>query len=345
MLTDDPAIVASDRLLVRLGSPVGRSDAGTDPSRERRRPTRASAGVGATPSIWLMAGSVPSSAWPNRSRRRAATEPSCAGRQGRIRSSASWSSTPRRRGGISRRRQSSERVGRLAGASSAGTGVEAARLDLHGAVLSAKGGIRWRRTSTSWRGPAVMAAVGVRHDPRSGQDAEAAIAAPSGHDRTCGRGCGRIDHRRRLVGDGPSRPRRGRCPTRRHRCSRPRRRSTRSSRPPWIGWKQALPSLAPPGLAEAAQAHRLHLERGCALERSGRIVVLEPDLAYATSTYGELAARALVSGATAPLTPAGLRDDTGHQPQVRDGDPRRSGPSRDPPTHTRRPRARPSSAA
>ena len=48
-----------------------------------------------------------------------------------------------------------------------------------------------------------------------------------------------------------------------------------------------------------------------ALAKAARIVVLEPELAYAMSTYKELAARALSMAATAPLTPAAFRDATG----------------------------------
>ena len=47
------------------------------------------------------------------------------------------------------------------------------------------------------------------------------------------------------------------------------------------------------------------------LERSGRIVVLEPDLAYAASTYREIATTAVAMASLAPLTPAALRDATG----------------------------------
>ena len=39
--------------------------------------------------------------------------------------------------------------------------------------------------------------------------------------------------------------------------------------------------------------------------------MLEPDLAYASSTYRELAARATAMAGTAPLTPAAYRDATG----------------------------------
>jgi hypothetical protein len=68
---------------------------------------------------------------------------------------------------------------------------------------------------------------------------------------------------------------------------------------------------APPALADAARA------AGCSpsglreLERAGRIVVLEPDLAYARSTYRDLTARALDLAAHEPLTPASFRDATG----------------------------------
>ena len=47
------------------------------------------------------------------------------------------------------------------------------------------------------------------------------------------------------------------------------------------------------------------------MERDGRIVVLEPTLAYAAGTYATLTAQALALAATAPLTPAALRDATG----------------------------------
>jgi hypothetical protein len=47
------------------------------------------------------------------------------------------------------------------------------------------------------------------------------------------------------------------------------------------------------------------------LERAGRIEVLEPDLAYASSTYRELTATALALAETGPLTPAAFRDATG----------------------------------
>ncbi len=44
---------------------------------------------------------------------------------------------------------------------------------------------------------------------------------------------------------------------------------------------------------------------------SGRLVRLEPDLGYASTTYRELAARALALASAGPLTPAAFRDATG----------------------------------
>ena len=73
----------------------------------------------------------------------------------------------------------------------------------------------------------------------------------------------------------------------------------------------ALAVLAPPPLTATAR------EVGCppdavrALERAGRIVVLERDLAYAMSTYRDIAGTALRLAGRGPLTPAALRDATG----------------------------------
>ena len=73
----------------------------------------------------------------------------------------------------------------------------------------------------------------------------------------------------------------------------------------------ALATLAPPPLADAARAARCPPAGIRALEKAARIVVLEPDLAYAMSTYKELAGRALAMATTQPLTPAAFRDATG----------------------------------
>jgi selenocysteine-specific elongation factor len=48
-----------------------------------------------------------------------------------------------------------------------------------------------------------------------------------------------------------------------------------------------------------------------ALEASGRIVRVEPDLAWAGTTYRELEALAVRLADPGPLTPAAMRDATG----------------------------------
>jgi selenocysteine-specific elongation factor len=73
----------------------------------------------------------------------------------------------------------------------------------------------------------------------------------------------------------------------------------------------ALAVAAPPSLSAAAS------DAGCppdgvrALERDKRIVRLEDDLAWATTTWQDLTRRALELAARAPLTPAAFRDETG----------------------------------
>ena len=73
----------------------------------------------------------------------------------------------------------------------------------------------------------------------------------------------------------------------------------------------ALATAAPPSLGDAARQAACPPDAVRELERTGRIVVLEPDLAYAMSTYRDLVAKALTMAASTPLTPAGFRDATG----------------------------------
>jgi hypothetical protein len=75
--------------------------------------------------------------------------------------------------------------------------------------------------------------------------------------------------------------------------------------------ERALAVPAPPGLADAARTAACPPAGVRELERSGRIVLLEADLAYAMTTYRELTATALAMARTSALTPAGLRDATG----------------------------------
>jgi hypothetical protein len=73
----------------------------------------------------------------------------------------------------------------------------------------------------------------------------------------------------------------------------------------------ALDTPAPPSLGEAMRAVGCPPDAVRELERDRRIVLLDPDLAYAARTYNDLAARALAMAARAPLTPAAFRDATG----------------------------------
>jgi len=74
--------------------------------------------------------------------------------------------------------------------------------------------------------------------------------------------------------------------------------------------ERALATAAPSPLADALRASGCPLEGLRALERAGRIVRLGDSLAYASSTYGELARTALTMAAAGGLTPATLRDAT-----------------------------------
>jgi selenocysteine-specific elongation factor len=74
---------------------------------------------------------------------------------------------------------------------------------------------------------------------------------------------------------------------------------------------QALSVVAPPPLSEAARVCGCPAAGVRELERSARIVVLAPDLAYAMPTFRDLTATALALAGQAPLTPAAYRDATG----------------------------------
>jgi selenocysteine-specific elongation factor len=75
--------------------------------------------------------------------------------------------------------------------------------------------------------------------------------------------------------------------------------------------EQALDTPAPPPLPGAARAAGCPPAGVRALETDGRIMVLEDDLAYATSAYRALQRQALEMAARSPLTPAAFRDATG----------------------------------
>jgi selenocysteine-specific elongation factor len=72
-----------------------------------------------------------------------------------------------------------------------------------------------------------------------------------------------------------------------------------------------LSVAAPPGLAESARSAGCPPEGVRALEREGRIVRLEPDLAYAAETFASLERIAVGLARRGPLSPAAFRDATG----------------------------------
>ncbi len=206
--------------------------------------------------------------------------------------------------GISRRRQTAERLDAIA------AGAAGARLDLHGAVvtagrvdladevaaaaleaaLQAAGSAAVGVPVTAVRGVAASALrriVTLRRD-------DAATAASIVVDRAIAEGAlVRDADRVHLPGAAPS----------------------PAPDPAILAAMDRLEVLlavpAPPALAEAARIAGCPPDGIRDLERADRIVILAPDLAYATSTYRDLTNQAVRLAAQAPLTPATYRDATG----------------------------------
>jgi hypothetical protein len=237
--------------------------------------------------------------------------------------------------GISRRRQSSERVGRLAVAVAEGDRVRIAlaRLELHGALEGvAGGGARGTEGVIAGSGatrvevaPDVIEAVdaavlaevrAAEHAAPSGSATLSVVRAVAARSlrrnvtisisaaaTAAGAIVDRLVTDGRLVRDGAI-------------VSLAGSRVDSAAVDPVLSagmdqLERALAVAAPPALPDAARM------AGCSpagvreLERSGRIVVLEPELAYAISTYREIVAHALSIASHAPLTPATFRDTTG----------------------------------
>ena len=329
VLTDDPAIAASDRLLVSLATPL--------PDRARARAHIGTAAVDATvgrsgrdaiefgddgsAAILRLSASVAVAAGDRLVLRRTSGTD-------RIVGAVILDVAPPR--GISRRRQTSVRVGWLAAAVAAGdlARVAGARLELHGALEvpagSADGADRGAgpgatrvevapdiveavdaavlavveaaaETRATLSGVRAVAARSLRRNATIGRIA-AATAAVALVDRLVAEArLVRAGADVRLPGSGPA---------------------AVPAEDPILAasldrLERSLAVAAPPALAAAARA------AGCPptgvrdLERAGRIVVLESDLGYATSFYRELATWALAMAAVAPLTPAAFRDATG----------------------------------
>ena len=297
VLTDDPAVESSDRLLVRLARSM--------PDRMRARVHLGTASVdgavGRTgrDAIDLAGGSVaatlrlgaPIAVAPGDRfvlRRAGGTE--------RIVGGIVLDVAPPR--GISRRRQTKARVMDLANALDAGDpiGVAAARLALHGAVALGNGPVELAADVAEQVAADVLAAfaeaAGVGGGPAEHTlPSLRTIAARSLRRqvtlekrttlRAAAAAVERLVEDGRLVREGAS-------------VRLPGSRPTGALDPALVAamdrLEHALSVAAPPALAAAAR------EAGCSaagireLERAGRIVLIEPDLAYATPTFRETAA-------------------------------------------------------
>jgi selenocysteine-specific elongation factor len=314
VLTDDPSVVASDRILVRL--------AATLPDRARVRvhlgtaAVDASVGRGGRDALDLPDGSSAAILRLSAPIAVASGDRLVLRRSGgsdRIVGAVVLDPVPAR--GISRRRQTSQRVAGLAaaGAELDGAAIAAARLDLHGALAAGVGvGHRTIDLAPDVEA-AVCAAVLASVDPAieltqaravaartlrrlaTVERNAAATAATALVDRLIASG--------RLVRDGADARQPGTAPL--------RPADDQALAAAMDRLERSLEVPAPPALAEAARDAACPAEGVRELERTARIVVLEPDLAYAMSTYREIAAAALAAAERGPLTPAALRDATG----------------------------------
>ena len=307
-LTDDVAVVASDRLLVRLAAPL--------PDRARARLHLGTATVdaavgrsgrdmldlpdGAPVVILRLAVPVAVASGDRLVLRRT-------GGAMRIVGALVVDGAPAR--GISRRRQTGERVARLAAAVAMGdrAAAEAARIDLHGIV-----GPRGVALDLLAAAEAAVLEVAAADGGAALTDARAGAARTLRRGATITRtavepiAAAIVDA---LVQDGRL--------ERAGAVVRPPGTTPGPTTPdPALAaamdrLERALAAPAPPALSDAARVAACPSAGVRELERSGRIVVLEPDLAYETATYRGLTATAVAMARTAPLTPAALRDATG----------------------------------
>ena len=217
--------------------------------------------------------------------------------------------------GVSRRRQTPDRLAALAAAVQAGdpTAVQAARIELHGIVASEPNVAPDVRNGAS---AVALDAVRAHHATRPGDAGPTLAAVRSAAARAlrrhatvsasdaAARAAAIVDElvsEGRLVRDGD----RVRAPDHQPAAVDPEVASAMDR------LVEALAVLAPPSLRDAAAAAGCPPAAIRELERNGRIVVLDEDLAYAMPTYRDLAAKALALAAREPLAPAAFRDATG----------------------------------
>jgi len=326
VLTTDPAVVATSRVLVAMRAPAGLgglagSVAPTPRDRDRLRlhlgTEQAAALVvrgpreaidlpdGSLLAILRLDGPIAAAAGDRFALRR--PSPGSAAGGGVI-----LDPVPPR--GVSRRRLTSGRAASLAAAVAAAVGDADARLDLHGAVRS---GSRWAlapdvAAALTDRARAIVAEHHAAEPSSPGISAAVlrqALAIAARRLVTVGR-AGADEVARQVVEEQVSAGSLARDG------ERVRDAARAAGLPPETlaamdRLEAALTVTAPPSLAEAARAAGCPPDGMRALEASGRIVRLEDDLAWAAGTYRDLVKRALAMAAVAPLTPAAYRDATG----------------------------------
>lgn len=317
VLTDDASVVATERMLVRMRRPlpdrthvrVHLGTASADATVVRSGRDALELANGAASAILRLSAPVAAAAGDRLVLRLGSGTDRAVG-------SVVLDVAPPR--GISRRRQTLERVVNLDAAIAAGEGqaIEAARLDLHGAIAT-NGSIALAADVAEAATADIVAALTVW-----GQDPEARPRLAEVRAR-CARTLRRLTTLRRdeaaraastridglvgngqLVRDGDSLALPGMV-----------RREPVAIDPEVEGAMDrlalALAMATPPPLSEAAQGAGCSVAGIRELQRTGRIVLLDDDLAYEAQTYRAIEALALDLASRAPLTPATFRDATG----------------------------------
>ena len=315
VLTNDADVHASDRLLVMLAAPV--------PDRARFRihlgTAAAEAVVGRSGRAAL---DLPGGAAAAVLRLDASIAAATGDRFVLRRSAPSGSAVlggvvldPLPAWGVSRRRQTPERVAALAAAAQSGddAAVRAARIELHGIVANEAQVAPDVRAAAS---AAALEAVRAHHAARPVDPGPTLAAIRSASARAlrrqatvsaadaAARAAAFVDalvSEGLLVRDGDG----VRAPDHQAAAVDP---EVAASMDRLV---EALAVVAPSPLRDAAAAAGCPPAAIRELERNGRIVVLEEDLGYAMPTYRDLAAKALALAAREPLTPAAFRDATG----------------------------------
>ena len=313
VLTDDPAVVATDRVLAALHPPAG---AGLPRDRARvtvhlgtahggatvGRAGRESIDLGDDRVTALLRFDRPIAVAPGDRLvlRRASPAATLAG-------GVVLDPAPAR--GIARRRATPERLVALAAAPPGAAAWDVARLELHGiasgttpdVAADVARALDAALTAEVGKRPAMPGAELIRTGIA---ELRRRVGPPSGaasFDRiVSGRVAARVDEGR-LARDGD-------------RVGLPGRRADAPS-PDLLAamdrLEEALRTPSPPSVVTAARDAGCPNEGIRRLERSGRIVRIDDDIAWAAEIYGALVGQALDLARRGPLTPAALRDATG----------------------------------